>query len=77
MENKTQKTIGIKIDETKKGIIGLLNNSELPVSILDMMISGIYNEVHTIAEKQLTDEYSAYNLELIKENADKEETDNE
>ena len=54
------KPITIVIKETKKKIVEICNESSLPTFILDLIISEIYSNIHSIAEKQTFEEEIAY-----------------
>lgn len=60
------KPITILINELKSKIIESCNESQLPPVILDLVIQGIYLEIHNLAEKQVTDDKIAY-IEAIKD----------
>lgn len=65
-EKKMNKPITILINELKSKIIESCNESQLPPVILDLVIQGIYLEIHNLAEKQVADDKAAY-VEAIKE----------
>ena len=57
---KVNKPITIKINELKSKIISSCNESGLSPAILDLIVQGIYLEIHNLAEKQLIEERTAY-----------------
>lgn len=54
------KPLSMVIKETKMKLANICNESGLPASILDLIVQGIYSEIHSIAEKQFADEERAY-----------------
>lgn len=58
------KTTNIIIEETKQNIAKAIQDSKLPVAVLDMIIRDIYNEIHTIAIEVTTKEYKEYENSL-------------
>ena len=54
------KPIAIAIKETKLKLAKVCNESNLPPVILDLIIQGIYSEVHSLSEKQTSEEEVAY-----------------
>lgn len=59
MNEKINKPITLVVKETKKKIADACNESGLPPVILDLIVQGIYSEIHLIAEQQtLADEKS-------------------
>jgi hypothetical protein len=72
-EMKVNKPITIKINELKSKIINICNESELPPAILDLIMQGIYLEIHNLAEKQLIEERAAYTEAINNELEGKDE----
>lgn len=54
------KPITMVIKETKKKIVNICNESELSPVILDLIMQGIYSEIHSLAERQTIEEEMAY-----------------
>ena len=54
------KPITMSINELKFNIINSCNESGLPPAILDLVIQGIYTEIHHLAERQLEEEKKSY-----------------
>lgn len=50
MENKP---ISIILDDLKNGIADLINNSQLPPSLVEPIMKDLYNEVSMVAKQQL------------------------
>lgn len=65
------KPLTMIIKETKANLAKVCNESGLSPVILDLIVQGIYSEIHSIAEKQAFDEEFVY-FETIK-NKDTEE----
>jgi hypothetical protein len=59
------KPLTMIIKDTKTKIANACNESGLPPAVLDLIMQGIYSEIHYIAEKQTEDEEAAY-LESLK-----------
>ena len=54
------KPITMIIKETKKNLINVCNESGLSPAILDLIVQGLYSEVHSLADKQSIEEEMAY-----------------
>ena len=63
--NEKNKPITMVIKETKTKMISVINESGLPFAVLDLIMQGIYSEIHTLAERQASEEERAY-IEAIK-----------
>ena len=61
------KPLTMIIKETKTKIATVCNESGLNPVILDLILQGIYSEVHTLAEKQSSKEEIAYMKAIEKE----------
>lgn len=59
------KPITMVIKETKTKLISVLNESNLSPAVLDLIMQGIYSEIHSFAEKQAVEEEKVY-LEMLK-----------
>lgn len=59
------KPLTMIIKETKTKLANDCNESGLPPVILDLILQGIYSEVHHLAEKQTSDEERVY-IETLK-----------
>lgn len=60
------KPLTMTIKETQTKIAKACNESGLPPVILDLIIYGVYSEIHSIAEKQASEEEKSY-METLKE----------
>ena len=54
------KSIAMIIKETKMNLAKVCNESGLPPIILDLIVQGIYSEIHSLAESQIMEEESIY-----------------
>ena len=71
MENKTnqvEKPITMVIEETKQGLIDVINNSNLHPFILDSIMKELHNEIHISYLKQAQIEAENYNKSVSKDN---------
>ncbi len=54
------KTLAMIIKETKIKLANVCNESGLPPTILDLILQGIYSEVHDLAERQALEDEKSY-----------------
>lgn len=54
------KPIAMVIKETKTKIVNICNESGLSPIILDLIMQGIYSEIHSLAQRQTIEEEMAY-----------------
>lgn len=54
------KPLTMLVKETRMKLANICNESGLPPVILDLIIQGIYSEIHHLAEKQSLDDEDAY-----------------
>lgn len=54
------KPLTIVIKETKQKIVSACNESMLSPIILDLIVQGIYKDIHILAERQTLEEEAAY-----------------
>lgn len=54
------KPLTMVIKETKTKLANICNESGLPPIILDLIMQGIYSEIHSIAERQTMEEENSY-----------------
>lgn len=54
------KPITMVIKETKTKIANICNESGLSPVILDLIVQGIYSEIHSLVERQTMEEEMAY-----------------
>lgn len=55
-----QKPISLIISDFKKNIIDTINNSGLPLSIVEFIMKDLYSEIHIAAEQQSMKEKEAW-----------------
>lgn len=67
------KPITMVIKETKMNLARVCNESGLSPAILDLIMQGIYSEIHSLAERQASEEEAAYITMIEKKDAIKEE----
>lgn len=61
------KPITMIIKETKTKIANICNESGLSPIVLDLIMQGIYTEIHSLAERQALEEEIAYTKMLEEE----------
>ena len=64
------KPLTMIIKETKTKLANACNESGLPPIILDLIMQGLYSEIHNLAERQSSEEESAY-IKMANENTKK------
>lgn len=69
------KPITMAIKETKKKLVNVCNESGLSPAILDLIMQGIYADVHSLAEKQSAEEEMAYAKAIAEASKKTESTD--
>lgn len=69
------KPLTMIINETKEKIIKACNESGLPIVMIDLIVQGIYSEIHLLAEKQIREDERVF-AETVKED-EKENKENE
>lgn len=67
------KPITMVIKETKTKIANICNESGLSPIILDLIMQGIYSEIHSLAERQSLEEEMAY-AKMVAETSKKVES---
>jgi hypothetical protein len=66
------KPITMVIKETKNKLVNVCNESGLSPAVLDLIMQGLYSEIHSLAERQAAEEEMAY-VKMLKENAKTED----
>lgn len=61
------KPLTMAINEVKEGFAEICNKSGLPISILDLIVQGLYSEIHSLAINQAKEEEEIY-MESIRNN---------
>lgn len=69
-----EKPIAIQIDELKKDLVRVVNDSNLPAFILGLILENIYTEIRSVCQLQLEKDTKDYN-ESLKNDIDRKETD--
>lgn len=64
------KPLPMMIKETKSKLVNICNESGLSPVILDLIMQGLYNEIHSLAERQAFEEEIAY-AKMLKEESKK------
>lgn len=67
------KPLTMTIKETQANIAKVCNESGLPPVILNLIIQGIYSEIHSLTERQTSEEEKAYFAECENKNNEKKE----
>ena len=62
-----EKPITLKIEELKQDVINTINESGLPVFLLDYVLKGLYDELHILNQSQLTQDRESYEKALEEE----------
>lgn len=75
-KRKMNKPLTMIVKETKLKLANICNESGLSPVILDLIVQGIYSEIHSLAEKQYLQEEVAY-AQLIENSNTKEDNTNE
>lgn len=71
MDKTMNKPLTMIVNETKMKLANICSESGLPPVILDLIIQGIYSDIHYIVEKQTADEETAYLKSLEDNNNEK------
>lgn len=66
-----EKSINIVIEETKQNLANVINNSGLPMGIIELIINDIQGQVINAKNNQLSQEIEEYNKKIT-ENQKKE-----
>lgn len=61
------KPITMVVKETKNKLANICNESGLPLIVLDLIVQGIYSEIHSLAERQTLEEEMTY-VKTLEEN---------
>lgn len=64
------KPLAVAIKETRMKLVDACNESGLPLVVLDLIMQGVYLEIHSFAERQIDEEEKSY-IELLKEENNK------
>lgn len=61
------KPLTMVIKETRAKFADICNGSGLPVVVLDLIIQGLYSEIHSLAERQTMEEEKIYEKTIKEE----------
>lgn len=64
---KMNKPLTMIVKETQAKLARICNESGLPPVILDLIIQGVYSEIHSLTEKQTFEEEKTY-VKSLEEN---------
>lgn len=67
ISNTINKPISLLINEFRQGLVDYINNSNLHPEFKDMILEGIYTEVHQVAITQANYEKAEYEKALAKQ----------
>ncbi len=67
------KPISVIINETKVKLANVCNESGLSPTVLDLIVQGLYFEIHNLAEKQVLEEEKAYMIAMNNKSSSKED----
>ena len=70
------KPLTMVIKETKNKLANVCNESGLPPIVLDLIMQGIYSEIHSLAERQTVEEEMSY-VKTLEESSKKTEVADE
>lgn len=62
-----EKPITLKIEDLKQNIAATLNESGLPIFLLDYIIKDLYDEIHILSQNQIIKDKESYETSLKKE----------
>lgn len=67
-ENQKDMPISIVISDLKNKLVEIVNESKLPLSIIELVVKDLYNEINNAYKIQLANDKKQYNqlLELSK-----------
>lgn len=57
------KPLSIRIKELRQDICDLINNSGLPISVIELIVSDVYGEVQTVSHKFYEHDLAEFNKE--------------
>lgn len=63
----------IKAEELKKQIVDAINNSNLPIILLDYIVKDLYNEIHILSCNQLIQDKQSYEKSIDKKPKEQKE----
>lgn len=72
-ENQKDIPISIVISDLKNRLVETINDSKLPLSILELVVKDLYNEINNAYKIQLANDKKQYN-QLLELNKKEEQT---
>lgn len=66
------KPLSLIINETKQNMVAVINNSGLPLPLLEMLMKDIYIDIKTANDMQLKKDIEQYNNSLTEESKKQE-----
>lgn len=64
-----EKPLSLKITEFKKNLLDTINNSSLPIEIIQLVVNEVKNAIDIEANRNYTNQVIEYNKQLQKEKA--------
>lgn len=61
-----EKGINLQIEEFKTNLANVLNTSNMPVTIIEMVLQGVLTEINIIRQQQVKKEKQDYDNEVAK-----------
>lgn len=61
------KPLTLIVDDCKKDITKIINESNLPLWVLDYIVKDIYNEIHFLSERQNMEDREKYTQQLAEQ----------
>lgn len=71
-----EKSINIVIEETKQNLANVINNSGLPMGIIELIINDIQSQVINAKNNQLSQEIEEYNKKITESQKKEKENKN-
>lgn len=71
-----KKSINIVIEETKQNLANVINNSGLPMGIIELIINDIQGQVINAKNNQLSQEIEEYNKKITEKQKKEKENKN-
>lgn len=69
-----EKTFNILIEETKRNIVAVLNNANLPIYVINCILKDLYNETEVAYRNSYAQEQRDYDLFLQQEQNKSDDT---
>ena len=69
-----EKGINLQIEEFKMELTSVINQSHMPVSVVELVLQGLLTETNLIKQQQVNREKQEYESSLVAEKAENEES---